>query len=126
MKARHFLVMSLVSGGLLFFGQTVFALPVLVSDEFHHYKQRQDANSGYFSQVMVSRDCGQGIPTRQIREHDLTPLIIAWLASICRANQARYRPVQERNDGAHMKSPELTDDCAPISLEGYTGAEAVV
>lgn len=82
MKPRHFLIMLSVGGFLLLFGQTVFAMPILIRDDFRGHEQRQNNDSSYFSQTVEARDCGQGLPTGQVREQDLTPLIIAWLASI--------------------------------------------
>jgi len=75
MKPRHFLVMALIS-------QVVFASPVLKGGELGYYEKGQNRNSDDFSPMMISSNCGQGPPAGQVGQQDLTPLLIAWGASI--------------------------------------------
>ena len=82
MKPRHLLVMVLISGFLLPLSQVVLSMPVLKGHDLSYYEKGENHNPDDFSPIMISSNCGQGPPAGQVGQQDLTPLLIAWRASI--------------------------------------------
>src|SRR5580658_6279227 len=76
MKPRHFLIVALVGGCLLLFSQIVFAMPVLVSNYLSKNQSSQNEDSGHFRPIVESGDCGERTPAGQVRNQDLTPLML--------------------------------------------------
>jgi hypothetical protein len=109
MKPRHFLVMALISGYLLPLSQVVLASPVLKGHELGYYEKGQNHNADEFSPIMISSNCGQGPPAGQVGQQDLTPLLIAWGASILLTIKLMKRadPVETSGKGLARRFPAV-------------------
>lgn len=81
MKARNFLIVLALIGGLLLFGERVFSGTVFKGNGLSDYQQPQQNDTDDFSPTMDAGNCIERTPPEPIH-HDLHPLLIAWAASI--------------------------------------------
>jgi hypothetical protein len=90
LKARDLLLMGAFCGFLVLIGQMILSASVKERQQLSDYQQSQNADTNQFRPIMVSSDCIEGIPARQVT-HDAAPLVMAWLASVLLALKVGHR-----------------------------------